>query len=161
MSPTPLPVPLPSPIGIETTSLAEVLGRGALAIASYAALGVILLIIGFYVIDMAIPGKLSQLIKVDRNPNATLLTGSGLAAVGLIVSASIWSSGGALHEGLLATLVFGVVGIAVQTVAMVAFDKVAGISVRELVKEPNLQPGTRLLAVTHLVIGLITAAAVV
>jgi uncharacterized membrane protein YjfL (UPF0719 family) len=161
MSPTPLPVPLPSPIGVETISLAEILGRGALAIASYAALGVILLIIGFYVIDMAIPGKLSQLIKVDRNPNATLLTGSGLAAVGLIVSASIWSSGGALHEGLLATLVFGVVGITVQTVAMIAFDKVAGISVRELVREPDLQPGTRLLAVTHLVIGLITAAAVV
>jgi uncharacterized membrane protein YjfL (UPF0719 family) len=161
MSPTPLPSPLPSTIGVETTSLAEILGRGALAIAAYAALGVILLIIGFYVIDMAIPGKLSQLIKIDRNPNATLLTGSGLAAVGLIVSASIWSSGGALHEGLLATLVFGLVGIAVQTVAMVAFDKVAGISVRELVKEPNLQPGTRLLAVTHMVIGLITAAAVV
>jgi uncharacterized membrane protein YjfL (UPF0719 family) len=161
MSPTPLPVPPPTSINAETISLAEILGRGALAIASYAALGVILLIIGFYVIDMAIPGKLSHLIKVDRNPNATLLTGSGLAAVGLIVSASIWSSGGALHEGLLATLVFGMVGIAVQTVAMIAFDKVAGISVRELVREPDLQPGTRLLAVTHLVIGLITAAAVI
>jgi hypothetical protein len=46
-------------------------------------------------------------------------------------------------------------------VAMVVFDKVAGISVRELVKESELQPGTRLLAVTHLVIGLITAAAVI
>jgi uncharacterized membrane protein YjfL (UPF0719 family) len=161
MSPTPLPVQLPTTTGVVTTSLAEILGRGALAIAAYAALGVILLIIGFYVLDLAIPGKLSQLIKVDRNPNATLLTGSGLAAVGLIVSVSIWSSGGALHEGLLATLVFGLVGIAVQTVAMVAFDKVAGISVRELVKEPNLQPGTRLLAVTHMVIGLITAAAVI
>ncbi|WP_371784160.1 DUF350 domain-containing protein [Streptosporangium subroseum] len=163
MSPTPLPssVVLPLMPDVDTTSLAEILGRGALAIAAYAALGVILLIIGFYVLDLAIPGKLSQLIKVDRNPNATLLTGSGLAAVGLIVSVSIWSSGGALHEGLLATLVFGLVGIAVQTVAMVAFDKVAGISVRELVKEPNLQPGTRLLAVTHMVIGLITAAAVI
>ncbi|SNT45902.1 Uncharacterized membrane protein YjfL, UPF0719 family [Streptosporangium subroseum] len=162
MSPTPLPSPIVQvPMPVDTTSLAEILGRGALAIAAYAALGVILLIIGFYVLDLAIPGKLSQLIKVDRNPNATLLTGSGLAAVGLIVSVSIWSSGGALHEGLLATLVFGLVGIAVQTVAMVAFDKVAGISVRELVKEPNLQPGTRLLAVTHMVIGLITAAAVI
>ncbi|MDP9866372.1 MULTISPECIES: DUF350 domain-containing protein [Streptosporangium] len=161
MSPTPQPSLLPAPIGAETISLAETLGRGALAVVSYAALGVILLIIGFYVIDMAIPGKLSHLIKTDRNPNATLLTGSGLAAVGLIVAASIWSSGGALHEGLLATAVFGLVGIAVQTVAMVAFDKVAGISVRELVSEPDPQPGARLLAVTHLVIGLITAVAVI
>ncbi|MFD0886551.1 DUF350 domain-containing protein [Streptosporangium algeriense] len=157
-------IPDPQPLAVasaETVSLAETLGRGALAIASYAALGVILLIIGFYVIDLAIPGKLSKLIKVDRNPNATMLTASGLTAVGLIVAASIWSSGGALHEGLLATLVFGLVGIAVQTVAMVAFDKVVGISVRELVTKPDLQPGARLLAVTHVVIGLITAVAVI
>ncbi|GAA3127840.1 DUF350 domain-containing protein [Streptosporangium carneum] len=156
MTPTPQ-----SLVIADTVSLAETLGRGALAIAAYAALGVILLIIGFYVIDLAIPGKLSKLIKVDRNPNATMLTGSGLAAVGLIVAASIWSSGGALHEGLLATLVFGLAGIAVQTVAMIVFDRVAGISVRELVKETDLQPGTRLLAVTHVVIGLITAVAVI
>ncbi|MBG0830628.1 DUF350 domain-containing protein [Planomonospora sp. ID67723] len=157
------PTPQPAPVDIETVtvSLAETLGRGALAIASYAVLGLILLIIGFYVLDLAIPGKLSQMIKADRNPNAALLTSSGLAAVGLIIAASIWSSGGALHEGLLATLVFGLVGITVQTVAMIAFDKVVGISVRELVAERELQPGSRLLAVTHLAIGLITAVAVI
>ncbi|GAA3440928.1 DUF350 domain-containing protein [Planomonospora venezuelensis] len=157
------PSPQPAPVDVETVtvSLAETLGRGSLAIACYAVLGLVLLIVGFYVLDLAIPGKLSQLIKTDRNPNATLLTSSGLAAVGLIIAASIWSSGGALHEGLLATLVFGLVGIAVQTVAMVAFDKVVGISVRELVAERELQPGARLLAVTHLAIGLITAVAVI
>lgn len=141
--------------------LAENLGRGALAIGAYALLGVILLIVGFYVIDLAIPGKLSAIIKTERNPNATLLTTSGMIAVGLIVAASIWSSGGALHEGLLSTAVFGLVGIAVQTVAMLAFDLVAGVSVRELVKETELQPGARLLAATHVTIGLITAVAVI
>jgi len=160
MSPTPVPA-LPVVPGAEALSLAEVLGRGALAIVLYAALGVILLIIGFYVLDLVTPGRLGKIIKEGRNPNATLLAGSGLAAVGLIVAASIWSSGGALQEGLLATLVFGLVGIAVQTVAMLAFDKVVGISVRALVMEPDLQPGARLLAITHLAIGLITAVAVV
>jgi hypothetical protein len=52
------------------------------------------------------------------------------------------------------------VGIAVQTVAMLLFDLVAGISVRELVREPEPQPGACLPAITHLVIGLITAVAV-
>ncbi|GII87143.1 DUF350 domain-containing protein [Sphaerisporangium siamense] len=141
--------------------LAEALGRGALAILAYAVLGVLLLIAGFYVIDMATPGKLGKLIQQDRNPNAALLAASGLAAVGLIVAASIWSSGGVLQEGLLATLVFGLVGIAVQTLGMVVFDRVAGISVRELTRQPKLQPGAVLLAVTHLAIGLITAVAVI
>ncbi|MFI6482278.1 DUF350 domain-containing protein [Nonomuraea sp. NPDC050663] len=142
-------------------TLVETLLRGAGAIAAYAAVGVILLIIGFYVIDWAIPGKLSQIIKVERNPNATLLTTSGLAAVGLIVAASIWASGGRLVEGLTATAVWGLVGIAVQTVGMLVFDKVIGISIKDLVTEPDLQPGSRLLATTHLAIGLITAVAVI
>ncbi|MEV6981166.1 DUF350 domain-containing protein [Sphaerisporangium sp. NPDC051017] len=141
--------------------LAEALGHGALAILAYAVLGVLLLITGFYVIDMVTPGRLSKVIKDDRNPNAALLAASGLGALGLIVAASIWSSGGALQEGLLATLVFGLVGIAVQTLGMIFFDRVVGISVRELVREPSLQPGAILLAVTHFAIGLITAVAVI
>ncbi|MFI7422767.1 DUF350 domain-containing protein [Nonomuraea sp. NPDC049684] len=142
-------------------TLLEVLARGAGAIAAYAAVGVILLIVGFYVIDWATPGKLSEIIRTQRNANATLLTTSALAAIGLIVAASIWSSGGRLAEGLAGTAVFGLVGIVVQTVAMLVFDKVVGISVRELVKEPELQPGARLLAVTNVAIGLITAVAVI
>jgi uncharacterized membrane protein YjfL (UPF0719 family) len=142
-------------------TLLETLARGSGAIAAYAAVGVVLLIAGFYVIDFATPGKLSSIIRTERNPNASLLASSALAAVGLIVAASIWSSGGRLTEGLAGTAVFGLVGIIVQTVAMLIFDKLVGISVRDLVKEPELQPGARLLAVTHLAIGLITAVAVI
>jgi len=142
-------------------TLLETLARGSGAIAAYAAVGVVLLIAGFYVIDFATPGKLSSIIRAERNPNATLLASSALAAVGLIVAASIWSSGGRLTEGLAGTAVFGLVGIIVQTVAMLVFDKLVGISVRDLVKERELQPGARLLAVTHLAIGLITAVAVI
>ncbi|MEV4563935.1 DUF350 domain-containing protein [Nonomuraea sp. NPDC049419] len=142
-------------------TLLETLARGSGAIAAYAAVGVILLIIGFYVIDWATPGKLSEVIRSERNPNATLLATSALAAIGLIVAASIWSAGGRLGEGLAGTAVFGLVGIVVQTLAMLLFDKVAGISVRDLVKEQELQPGARLLAVTHVAIGLITAVAVI
>ncbi|XVQ83702.1 DUF350 domain-containing protein [Microbispora siamensis] len=144
-----------------TTSIADVLTHGALAILAYAILGVLLLVAGFYVVDLATPGRLSKIIRTDRNPNATVLAASSVAGVGLVVAASIWSSGGALREGLLATLVFGLVGIAVQTLGMVAFDKVAGISVRELVREATLQPAAVLLGVTHFFIGLITAVAVI
>ncbi|MFC0861512.1 DUF350 domain-containing protein [Sphaerimonospora cavernae] len=145
----------------DTLTLAEVLGNGALAIMAYAILGVLLLVAGFYVVDLATPGRLSKVIRTDRNPNATVVAASGVAGVGLIVAASIWSSGGVLREGLLVTLVFGLVGIAAQTLCMFAFDKVTGFSVRELVREPTLQPAAILLSVTRFVIGLITAVAVI
>lgn len=141
--------------------LGEVLGRGALAILAYAVLGVLLLIAGFYLIDLATPGRLSKLITQERNPNATVLAASGVFGVGLIVAASIWSSGGILQEGLVATLVFGLVGLVAQTLGMIVFDRLAGISVRELVTEPRLHPSAILLGVTHVAIGLITAVAVI
>ncbi|WP_214108855.1 DUF350 domain-containing protein [Acrocarpospora catenulata] len=144
-----------------TTSFGEVLANGSLAILAYAILGVLLLVAGFYVIDMATPGRLAKIIREERNPNATALTSSAMAAIALIVAASIFSSGGALREGLIATLVFGLIGIAVQTVGMMVFDKIAGISVRSLTQEPQLQPATVLLSVTHVAIGLITAVAVI
>ncbi|GAA0964620.1 DUF350 domain-containing protein [Acrocarpospora macrocephala] len=145
----------------QSTSFGEILGNGALAITAYAILGVLLLVAGFYVIDLATPGRLSKIIREERNPNATALTASAMAAISLIVAASIFSSGGALREGLIATLVFGLIGIAVQTVGMMVFDKIAGISVRALAQEPTLQPATILLSVTHVAIGLITAVAVI
>jgi uncharacterized membrane protein YjfL (UPF0719 family) len=140
--------------------LAESLGRGALAILAYAALGLILFVAGFYVLDMATPGKLSQIIRTERNPNATLLTATGMVGVGLIVAASIFSSGGKLADGLLATLVFGAIGIAAQTVAMLIFDRLIGIDIRELVKAPQLEPAAMLLGATRVMIGLVTAIAV-
>jgi uncharacterized membrane protein YjfL (UPF0719 family) len=141
--------------------LGESLGRGSYAILAYAALGLILFVAGFYVVDMATPGKLSHLIRTERNPNATLLTASGMVGIGLIVAASIFASGGALVDGLLATLVFGAVGIAAQTAAMLVFDRLIGIDIRELVKAPQLEPAAWLLGATHVMIGLVTAVAVI
>ena len=142
-------------------SLRDSSSRGAGAIASYAAVGVILLIVGFYVIDLATPGKLSAVIRTERNPNATLLAASALAAVGLIVAASIWSSGGALPRAWRARRCSAWSASWCRPWRCCCSTRWSGISVRDLVKEPELQPGARLLAVTHVAIGLITAVAVI
>jgi len=139
----------------------EALGRGAVAILAYAAVGVLLLVAGYYAIDLATPGRLTTIIRTDRNPNATLLAACGVFAVALIVVAAIWASGGRLIEGLLSTLVFGAVGILAQVVASFVFDKLGGFDIRGLVHEPKLQPAAILLGSTHLGIGLVTAMAVI
>jgi uncharacterized membrane protein YjfL (UPF0719 family) len=139
----------------------EALARGAGAILAYAALGVLLLVAGYYAIDLATPGRLTTIIRAERNPNATLLASSGVFAVALIVAASIWASGGRLAEGLLSTLVFGAVGIAAQVIASFVFDKLVGFDLRGLLHEPKLEPAAILLSSTHLGIGLVTAIAVI
>ncbi|MDX6743454.1 DUF350 domain-containing protein [Actinocorallia sp. A-T 12471] len=143
------------------SAFAEILGQNVLAILAYAALGLVLFVIGFYVVDLATPGRLVSVIRHDRNPNATLLAGAGMVAVGVIVSASIFATDAVLLEGLLATAVYGVVGIVGQVVAMLVFDLIIGFKIKELCRETTLQPGTWLLAVTHVMIGLVTALAVI
>ncbi|HEY7199547.1 MAG TPA: DUF350 domain-containing protein [Candidatus Dormibacteraeota bacterium] len=142
-------------------SLPEVLGRGVLAIVTYAALGLLLLLLGYFVVDWTTPGKLGSVIRGERNPNAAMLAASGIAGVTLIVVAAIFTSGGNLVEGLTEALVFGVVGIAAQAVASLILERVIGMNPKSLMAEPTLSPAAVLVGVTRVGIGLITAFALI
>src|SRR5215469_7503645 len=115
---------------LAAAALPDILGRGVLAIVTYAFLGLLLLLLGYYVTDWTTPGKLSAIIRTEHNPNAAMLAASGVAGVALIVVAAIFTSGGSLIEGQTETLVFGVVGIAAQAVASLLFERVIGIDPR-------------------------------
>ena len=142
-------------------SLPEVLGRGTLAIVTYAFLGLLLLLLGYFVVDWTTPGKLSAVIRSEHNPNAAMLAASGVAGVALIVVAAIFTSGGNLVQGLTETLVFGIVGILAQAIASLVFEKVIGMDPRALVGEQALSPASVLVGVTRVGIGLITAFALI
>jgi uncharacterized membrane protein YjfL (UPF0719 family) len=142
-------------------SLPQILLEGSGALLAYAAVGLVLFVIGFYMTDLATPGRLITVIRTHRNPNATLLACASTVGVGLIVAVSIFASGGDLVEGLTRTLVFGLVGIVAMTVATLVFDKLVGISIRELADddEDKLEPAAILLGVANLMIGFVTAVA--
>lgn len=137
------------------------LGTGAGAILSYAGLGLVLLLAGFFAIDLTTPGRLITIIRTDRNGNAALLAVSAMAAVGLIVVASIWASGGTLAEGLVATLVWGAIGITAQIVASLIFRVLLGIDCAELMKKPRIDPAAVLLGAVQVTIGAVTAVSVI
>ena len=144
-----------------TPALADVLGRGVLAIVTYAILGVLLLLLGYFVVDWTTPGKLGAIIRTEHNPNAAMLAASGVAGVALIVVAAIFTSGGNLVDGLTETLVFGIVGILAQAVASLVFERVIGMDPRRLMSEQALSPASVLVGVTRVGIGLITAFALI
>jgi uncharacterized membrane protein YjfL (UPF0719 family) len=137
------------------------LGKGAGAIAAYTALGLVLLLIGFFAVDVTTPGRLTSIIKTGRNANATLLAVCGMAGVGLVVAASIFASGGKLLEGLIATLVWGLVGIVAQQIATLLVRALLGVDVAALMGKEKLEPSAILLGATQATVGLITAIAVI
>jgi uncharacterized membrane protein YjfL (UPF0719 family) len=142
-------------------SLPEILLEGSGALLAYAAVGLVLFVVGFYMTDLATPGRLITVIRKHRNPNATLLACASTVGVGLIVAVSIFASGGDLAEGLTRTAVFGLVGIVAMTAATMVFDRLVGISIRQLADdaEDKLEPAAILLGVANLMIGFVVAVA--
>jgi uncharacterized membrane protein YjfL (UPF0719 family) len=135
--------------------------NGVGAILSYAAIGLALLVVGYYAVDITTPGHLSKIIRTERNPNASLLAASAMLAVGLIVTAAILGSSGRLLHGVVSTAVFGIIGVAAQLIASFIFDLLVRVEINDLLHQPVLQPATWMLATTRVVIGLVIAVAVV
>ena len=78
-----------------------------------------------------------------------------------VTDGAIFVSGGDLVQGLIETVVFGFIGILAQAGASLLFDRVIGLNVAGLMKEPGLCPETILVSVTRVSIGLITMFAVI
>ena len=75
------------------------IGRGIGAMWLYAAVGLVLMVIGFYAIDLTTPGPLRQMVKQGK-PNAVVISAAGIVSMAFIVVLAIYSSGGRLAEGL-------------------------------------------------------------
>ncbi|MEO9220534.1 MAG: DUF350 domain-containing protein [Mycobacteriaceae bacterium] len=150
---------------LATTTLAlnsdyfSTLGRNVGAIACYAILGVVLILIGFYAIDVSTPGKLTQLVQLGR-PNASVVAASGMVSMAFIVVLAIYSSGGKLSEGLISTAVYGLLGILAQAIGLRLLEMGTSIKIGPLLANEKLVSSTFVVAAGHLAIGLIVAVAI-
>jgi uncharacterized membrane protein YjfL (UPF0719 family) len=135
------------------------LGEGTGAIALYAVFGVLLMLLGFYAIDFTTPGKLSELVRTGK-PNAVIVTASGMLSMAFIIMFAILSSFGDLAAGLISTLVFGLVGIIAQVLAVRVLEWITRLDVRSTMEDEKFAPGSLVVAAVHLALGLVVAVAV-
>ena len=138
------------------TTLFEELPAGLL----YGLVGIVLLVIGFFVIDLLTPGKLGRLLCEDRNRNAGVLVASGLLAIGLIVTSAIIASEGDLAQGLGQSAGYGLVGIILLGVAFVVVDVITPGRLGETVTGDEHEPMVYVLAASLISVGGIVAAAI-
>ena len=133
--------------------------RGVGAIAAYAVLGTVLMVVGFVALDLTTPGKLTVFVREGR-PNAVVVTAAGLVSMAFIVVTAIYGSGGALVEGLIATALFGLVGIVGQVLAVRALEAVSRIDIGAVLADATPRWAARVVAAAHVAVGLVVAAAV-
>jgi Domain of Unknown Function (DUF350) len=135
------------------------IGRGVGAMWLYAAVGLVLMVIGFYAIDLTTPGPLRQMVKQGK-PNAVVISAAGIVSMAFIVVLAIYSSGGRLAEGLTATAIFGFVGIVAQVIMMRVATVVLGVNMSDCLESDDYRHATLMVAAAQFALGLVVAVAI-
>jgi uncharacterized membrane protein YjfL (UPF0719 family) len=136
-----------------------VIGTGIGAILLYAVLGVLMMLLGFYAVDLTTPGPLNRQVR-EGKPNAVIITAAGMLGIAFIVVMSIYISSGDLLDGLLTTLIFGVIGIIAQCLAARLLEWVTGIDMGAVLAGERTMPQAYLVAAAHIALGLVVSVAI-
>ncbi|OMC39303.1 hypothetical protein A5745_00400 [Mycobacterium sp. IS-2888] len=134
--------------------------KGVVATILYFGVGMAVLLVGFYMVDWLTPGKLRQLVFIDRRPNAVVVAGAMYIALATVIISAITNSYSQLGQGLVGVAVYGLVGVILLGIALLAMHLLIPGSFHEHVDEPELHPGAFAVALILLAVGGVTAAAV-
>jgi len=127
----------------------------------YGVVGIVLLALGFRMMDLLTPGNLGRQLCVDRNRNLGVIVSSAMLAVGIIVTSAIIASDGDLAEGLGQSAGFGLVGILLMGAAFVVVDLITPGKLGDIViGEEGHEPMVFVTSAALLSIGGIVAAAI-
>ncbi|WBB78198.1 DUF350 domain-containing protein [Micromonospora sp. WMMD882] len=128
---------------------------------AYGVVGVLLMAVGYVLVDVATPGRLNELIWTHRNRNAALLLASNLAGVGVIVVAAIVASEDDFALGITGAAAYGVLGLVIMASAFLVLDVATPGKLGEILVDPEPHPAVWVSAVIHLATGAIIAAAII
>jgi len=134
-------------------------GHGVSAIALYTILGVVLVVLGFFVIDWTTPGPLRTLVMAGR-PNAAAIAAAGVFSIALIVVLTIYSSAGDIVQGLVGTLIFGVLGLVGQALCVRLIGLVTGIDIGRVLAAERFVPEVLVVIAAYVAFALIIATAI-
>ncbi|MEV6136867.1 DUF350 domain-containing protein [Nocardia sp. NPDC051990] len=135
------------------------LGTGVGAIVLYAIVGLTLILVGFYAIDLTTPGRLRALVVAGK-PNAVIVAAAGMVSMALIVVVATYASAGKLSEGLIAASVYGLVGIVAQVISVRVIERALGIDIGAALASDVYTTKVLVVAAAHFALGLVVAFAI-
>ena len=126
---------------------------------AYTGVGIVLLTLGFLVLDLLTPGHLGRQIHEERSVNAGIVLAAGFLAQGLVIFSAIWNNAtSGFGVALLYTVVFGVLGVVLQAVAFLVLDLSTPGKLGRHVTEVTFHPASLVLGAVQLsVAGIVVA----
>ena len=129
--------------------------------AAYTGVGIALLVLGFYALDVLTPGHLGRQIYENRSINASITLAAGFLGQGAIVFASIWTNAtSGFGQALLYTVVFGVLGVALQAVAFLVLDLITPGHLGKHLTDDRFHPASLVSAAVQLAVAAIIVASI-
>ncbi|ROO61484.1 uncharacterized membrane protein YjfL (UPF0719 family) [Micromonospora sp. Llam0] len=126
----------------------------------FGAVGVALMAAGFVVVDWLTPGKLRELIWVQRNGNAALLLAANQLGVAGIVFTAILTSYPSFTKGLASTVLFGLIGLGIMALAFAVLDWLTPGRLGAVICSDEPHPAARVSAASHFGAALIVCACI-
>ncbi|MEH1168343.1 DUF350 domain-containing protein [Micromonospora sp. CPCC 205539] len=138
----------------------EDLFSGAWQSVVFGIVGVGLMAAGFLLVDLLTPGRLRDLIWVQRNANAGLLLAANQLGIAGIVFTAILTSYSDFGKGLASTVVFGLIGLAIMALAFFVLDLLTPGKLGDIICSDEPHPAARVSAATHFGAALIVCACI-
>lgn len=132
--------------------------QGIPATVLYFLLALIILSLSFVIQDILTPGHLRTQVFVDHLPNAGMMVGSQLIAIGTVIVSAILTSPVDLLDGLIHVAVYSLLGLLLQSLFLVFAEAVIPGRFRDLVNDPKPRASVAVLSVALIVVGAINAA---
>jgi uncharacterized membrane protein YjfL (UPF0719 family) len=129
--------------------------------AAYTGVGILLLVLGAVVLDLLTPGHLARHIYEERSVNAGIALGAVFLGQGAIAFTTIWTNGtSGFGDALADTVVFGLVGIALQVVAFLVLDVLTPGKLGHMLVEVPFHPASLVSAASTLAVSAIVVASI-
>ena len=138
---------------------ASVLVHSVVSSVLYFLVAIVVLLAGFLMVDALTPGKLRREVFFERRPNAVVVTSAMDVSLALIIIAAIRASSDQWGQGLLDTLVYGLVGVVLQGIALAILEASVPGRLRGFIDDEEFHPASIAAAVVLLAVGGINAVA--
>jgi uncharacterized membrane protein YjfL (UPF0719 family) len=128
---------------------------------AYTGVGILLLVVGAIALDLLTPGHLARHIYEERSVNAGIALAAGFLGQGAIAFTTIWTNAtSGFGTALGYTVVFGLVGIALQVVAFVVLDLLTPGKLGAMLMQVPFHPASLVTAAATLAVSAIIVASI-
>lgn len=131
---------------------------GLVATLAFAGVGLALLVVGFFMVDLLTPGRLAHQIFTEHNRDAALVLASSLFSLGLILATAIHTAAEDTWEALLETTAYGLLGVALLGLSFAVLDWITPGRLGELVTDDKEDPAVWVTVALQIAVGLVVAA---